>query len=163
MSSILPKNELENSNFCPSLLGQTFFVRFLGELKTPKSPFEINWPLVGSVPSFWNPSSLVSRIETLHSILSSRPLPIFKWRRNYFLQFLPSLSLWLIILPELSLAWSSDIIFSKWPMWSDSYLVNVPSSHSVLSSVWSRPNPLPIYQWKNNPYYSFWKFIQIIF
>ena len=42
ISSILPKNELENSNFCPSLLGQTFFVRFLGELKTPKSRFEIN-------------------------------------------------------------------------------------------------------------------------
>ena len=45
MSSILPKNELENSNFCPSLLGQKFFVRFLGELKKPRSPFEINWPL----------------------------------------------------------------------------------------------------------------------
>ena len=42
MSSILPKNELENVNFCPSLLGQKFFVRFLGELKKPKSPFEIN-------------------------------------------------------------------------------------------------------------------------
>jgi hypothetical protein len=40
--SIFPKNELENVNFCPSLLGQTFFVRFLGELKTPKSPSEIN-------------------------------------------------------------------------------------------------------------------------
>ena len=37
MSSILPKNELENVNFCPSLLG---------ELKNPKSPFEINWPLI---------------------------------------------------------------------------------------------------------------------
>ena len=32
-----PKNELENVNFCPSLLGQTFFVRFLGELKKPKN------------------------------------------------------------------------------------------------------------------------------
>ena len=39
MSSILPKNELDNINFCPSLL-----VRFLGELKKTKSPFEINWP-----------------------------------------------------------------------------------------------------------------------
>ena len=39
------KNELENVNFCPSLLGQKFFVRFLGELNKPKSPFEINWPL----------------------------------------------------------------------------------------------------------------------
>ena len=45
MSSILPKNKLENVNFCPSLLGQKFFVHFLGELKKPKSPFEINWPL----------------------------------------------------------------------------------------------------------------------
>ena len=36
------KNELENLNFCPSLLGQKFFVRFLEELKTQKSPFEIN-------------------------------------------------------------------------------------------------------------------------
>ena len=36
-----PKKELQNSNFCPSLLGQKFFVRFLEEFKTPKSPFEI--------------------------------------------------------------------------------------------------------------------------
>ena len=42
VSSILPKNELKNSNFCPSLLGQKFFVRFLEELKNPKFPFEIN-------------------------------------------------------------------------------------------------------------------------
>ena len=45
VSSILPKNELEIFNFCPSLLGQKFFVRFLEELKKPKSLFEINWPL----------------------------------------------------------------------------------------------------------------------
>ena len=36
------KNKLENSKFCPSLLGQKFFVRFLEELKKTKSPFEIN-------------------------------------------------------------------------------------------------------------------------
>ena len=42
MSSILPKNELENGNFCPGLLGQNFFVRFWENLKKPKSPFEIN-------------------------------------------------------------------------------------------------------------------------
>jgi hypothetical protein len=42
MSSILPENELENFNFCPSLVGQKFFVRFLEELKKTKSPFEIN-------------------------------------------------------------------------------------------------------------------------
>ena len=33
MSPKLPKYELENSNLCPSLLGQKFFVRFLGEFK----------------------------------------------------------------------------------------------------------------------------------
>ena len=36
------KYELENSNFCPSLLGQKFFVWFLEELKKTKCPFEIN-------------------------------------------------------------------------------------------------------------------------
>jgi hypothetical protein len=39
---ILPKNQLENFNFCPSLLEQKFFVRFLEESKKPTSPFEIN-------------------------------------------------------------------------------------------------------------------------
>ena len=42
MSLILPKNELENVNFWPSLLGQKFIVCILGELKKPKSRFEIN-------------------------------------------------------------------------------------------------------------------------
>ena len=42
VSSILPKNELENVNFCPSLLRQKFFVHFLGELKKTKNPLEIN-------------------------------------------------------------------------------------------------------------------------
>jgi hypothetical protein len=41
MYSIHPKNELENVNFHPSLLGQKFFVHFLGELKKNKS-----WGLV---------------------------------------------------------------------------------------------------------------------
>ena len=45
------KNELENVNFCPSLLEQKFFVRFLGELKKTKSSFEINWPLLRSESS----------------------------------------------------------------------------------------------------------------
>ena len=49
-----PKKGTWNSNFCPSLLGQKFFVRFLGELKKSKCPFEINWPLVGtSGTSLW--------------------------------------------------------------------------------------------------------------
>ena len=45
VSSILPKNELENLNFCPCLLWQKFFVCFLKELKIPKISFEINLPL----------------------------------------------------------------------------------------------------------------------
>ena len=45
MSSILPKDKLENVNFCPILLRQKFFIRFLGEWKKPKSPFKIDWPL----------------------------------------------------------------------------------------------------------------------
>ena len=40
----VPKNELENVNFCPNPRGQKVFIRFLGELK-PNSPFEINLPL----------------------------------------------------------------------------------------------------------------------
>ena len=39
------KTELENVNFCPSLLERKFFDRFFGELKKTKSAFEINWPL----------------------------------------------------------------------------------------------------------------------
>ena len=39
VSSILPKNELENVNFCPGLLGQKFFVRFL-RIENNKKPFK---------------------------------------------------------------------------------------------------------------------------
>ena len=49
MSPILPKNELENSNFCPSLMGQKCFVRFFGEMKKTKFPFEINRPITKKV------------------------------------------------------------------------------------------------------------------
>ena len=48
-SSILPKNILENFHFCPSRLGQNFFVHFLEELKKPKCSSEIKLPL-----SFYN-------------------------------------------------------------------------------------------------------------
>ena len=50
--SILPKL---TKNFCPSRLGQkfTFQVCFLGELKTLKFPFEINWPLKDLVKIVW--------------------------------------------------------------------------------------------------------------
>ena len=44
-------NKLENFIFCPCLLGQKFLVCFLEELKTRRSPFEINWPL--KLAYFW--------------------------------------------------------------------------------------------------------------
>ena len=46
MSSNLPKNELEDLKFWPSLLWQNFLVRFLKELKPPKFSSEIIWPLI---------------------------------------------------------------------------------------------------------------------
>ena len=58
MSSILPKNELKNFNFCPILLivtnnvynptGAEMFHSFFGRIEntTLKCPFEINRPLV---------------------------------------------------------------------------------------------------------------------
>ena len=80
MSSILTKNELENVNFCPSLLGQTFFVRFWENWKKTKSPFEINWPLVGlhmrSVTNFLFPGCfegtkvLLRRVHTKGGVIS---------------------------------------------------------------------------------------------
>ena len=63
VSPILPKNELENSNFCPSLLGQKFFVCFLGELKKTKCPFEIKWPLVFIARWEWKLSNLKIRLQ----------------------------------------------------------------------------------------------------
>ena len=53
VSPILPKNELENSNFCPSLLGQKFVVHFLGEFKKSKCHFKINWPLACTWKGVW--------------------------------------------------------------------------------------------------------------
>ena len=38
----------KTSIFCPRLLKQKFFIRFWEELKTQKSTFEINWPLVNA-------------------------------------------------------------------------------------------------------------------
>ena len=41
------KNELENFNFCPGLLGQKFLIGFFKNWK--KSPLEINWPLLNLI------------------------------------------------------------------------------------------------------------------
>ena len=74
MSSNLPKNELENTNFCPSLLGQKFFVRFLGELKKTKKPLGIDSPLIISVHVFelvivLSDYSIVNNNEKVETIL----------------------------------------------------------------------------------------------
>ena len=68
VSPMLSKNELENSNVWPSLLGQKFLVCFLEELKKTKSPVEINWPLVLSLASDpYLPSLVVSSIKNNHT------------------------------------------------------------------------------------------------
>ena len=58
MSSVLPKNNFGNSNFCPSLLEQKFFLCFLEELKKQtKCPFKINFPKNGhmehTIHNYW--------------------------------------------------------------------------------------------------------------
>ena len=40
VSSILPKNEPENVNFCPNLMGHKFFVCFLREIEKNKKPLQ---------------------------------------------------------------------------------------------------------------------------
>ena len=45
VSSILPKMNLKMLIFALAYWGRNFLFVFLGELKKPKSPFEINWPL----------------------------------------------------------------------------------------------------------------------
>ena len=52
------KNELENFNFCPGLLGQKFLIGFFKNWK--KSPLEINWPLLNLI---FNNSSLLWRFD----------------------------------------------------------------------------------------------------
>jgi hypothetical protein len=40
VSPILPKDELENVKFCPSLLGQKIFVRFWGKIEKKQKAFQ---------------------------------------------------------------------------------------------------------------------------
>ena len=44
MSSISSEKQTKTNNI---EVKSNFFVRFLGELRIPKRPFEINWPLAG--------------------------------------------------------------------------------------------------------------------
>ena len=82
MSSILPKNKLKNAKFCPSLLGQKFFVCFLEEFKKPNSPFEINWPLKTPL-SQQEPTSL-----KMFSRFSIKQYFYFKFLSPFFQQLL---------------------------------------------------------------------------
>ena len=43
-----------------------FFVRFLVQMKTAKSPFEINWPLASIMLFMWTNNGNLFRIFTLH-------------------------------------------------------------------------------------------------
>ena len=53
VSSILPKNERKNLTLLLWYLKSNCFRSFLGELKTPKRHFEINWPLVSDRRHFF--------------------------------------------------------------------------------------------------------------
>ena len=64
MSLILPKNELENVDFCPSLLGQKFFGWFLGELKKQKALLK----LTDLSMRFVSKSSQIFEKMTLHHL-----------------------------------------------------------------------------------------------
>ena len=81
MSSILPKNELENVNFCPSLLGKKFFVRFLGELKKQKALLKL---------------TDLNRLpieDSCHLFLGTNGVPASGWD-NVLIQFGPSMTSW---------------------------------------------------------------------
>ena len=60
-------NVLENSNFCPSLLRQKFFVHFLGKLKKAKYPFEINWPFLMTLLS-WSKTAKCAKYRNLWAV-----------------------------------------------------------------------------------------------
>ena len=62
VNSILHKNKLKNVIFCPSLLGQKIFVRFLWEFEKNKKPFWNSLTFSESVPctSFTNLSNYAS-------------------------------------------------------------------------------------------------------
>ena len=53
VSSILPKTNRKIPLFYDVTSSRIVFVCFLGELKTPKRHFEINWPLEGAITNFW--------------------------------------------------------------------------------------------------------------
>jgi hypothetical protein len=91
------KNELENVNFCPNLLGQQLFVLFLGEFKKPKSPFEINGPL--AFPELKNQDLQSDSVE---SVQFYRKKPNLKPPREE--NCVPSeASLWPPCLPDVAL------------------------------------------------------------
>ena len=89
MSLILPKSELENVKFCPSLLGQKLFVRFLGELKTLKFPFKINWPLAEALTHvknnshFWEKENLKEHNIFYYILQSNLSLSMFNLDQVY--------------------------------------------------------------------------------
>ena len=70
VSSILPKNELKNFNFCPSLLRQKFFDHFWKNWKKSRNPFEINWSSFSVVPWWTNqPKNNITAKYSFHFLL----------------------------------------------------------------------------------------------
>ena len=61
MSSILPKNELENVNFGPSLLGQKFFVPLFEKIEKTKKLFH-------NQPTFINDTFTTLDLEVIFAI-----------------------------------------------------------------------------------------------
>ena len=71
-------NTCQRSLWTPSQLGQKFFVRFLGELKKPKSPFEINWPLSPLSLLIDEMCSLKPRVSGRKKKMSIRRVPFHR-------------------------------------------------------------------------------------
>ena len=84
-----------------------FFVRFLEELKTPKSPFKINWPLAlySKPPYIWLRQTLWFRYHT--SILGAF------WSSAALLRLSSMMSCLLVWLPLLALCRN----YRLWSMW----------------------------------------------
>ena len=69
VSSILPKNVLEDSNFCPSLLGQKFFVCFFGRFENVTTSF---WNFLTFSSLIWiKESTMVWALNINHLIKNS--------------------------------------------------------------------------------------------
>ena len=70
-SLILPKNLQKNQLYYYSTSCRFVFIRFLGELKTPKRHFEINWPLLSQAPNLNTEKNMLASF-VMTNLLSKR-------------------------------------------------------------------------------------------